>query len=198
MSSSRNILPAGLADGLHQEHPVGAPLLVVDAVLRHRGRLGGGVLCRRDFHLGQRRPGGRLLELGGRAAAPPRSPLTPPCPLPGVRKPPACSRGFRVPEPLVPAGAACGRDFVLPAPSLARSAGRGFPDSAPRGDAPGPADSARDRSPAPFHATHRDGRRAKCGEAPGPARFPSLRFPPVEGVQEQACSSPTFVGLDHF
>lgn len=88
----RTHLPAGLADGLHQEHPVGAPLLVVDAVLRHRGRLGGGVLCRRDFHLGQRRPGGRLLELGGRASAPPRSPLAPPCPLPGVRKPPACSR----------------------------------------------------------------------------------------------------------
>lgn len=43
-------LHAGLLDCLHQKHLVGGPLLVVNAVLHHRGRPGGGVVGRWDFH----------------------------------------------------------------------------------------------------------------------------------------------------
>lgn len=50
MSSSWNILHAGLFDLLHLKHPVGGPLLVVDVVLCHQGCPGGWVVGRRDFH----------------------------------------------------------------------------------------------------------------------------------------------------
>lgn len=43
-------LQAGLCDRLHQKHLVRGPLLVVDAALDHRGRPGGRVVGRRDFH----------------------------------------------------------------------------------------------------------------------------------------------------
>lgn len=46
----RTHLHAGLLDRLHQEHLVGGPLLVVDAVLHHRGRPRGWVVGRWDFH----------------------------------------------------------------------------------------------------------------------------------------------------
>lgn len=44
-------LLAGLLDGLHLEHLVRGPLLVVDAVLRHRGGPGGGIVGGWDLHL---------------------------------------------------------------------------------------------------------------------------------------------------
>lgn len=50
--SSWDILLAGLLDRLHQEQLVGSPLLVVNAVLRHRGGPGRSIVGGWDFHLG--------------------------------------------------------------------------------------------------------------------------------------------------
>lgn len=78
-------LHAGLFDCLHQKHLVGGPLLIVDAVLRHRGRPGGWIVGRRDFHSWwaearraqdvyqcAARPSGRLLAAEAEKHASPR------------------------------------------------------------------------------------------------------------------------------
>lgn len=49
--TSQTHLLAGLLDLLHQEQLVGSPLLVVNAVLRHRGGPGRSIVGGWDFHL---------------------------------------------------------------------------------------------------------------------------------------------------